>query len=143
MLLADVNVFIHARRRESERHEEHKEWLEGVLDGPEPFGVSELVLSAFVRIVTNHRVYREPTRPAAALEFCDTVLSARATVVVRPGPRHWAIFSDLVRTVDARANAVPDAYLAALAIEHGATWVTHDRGFARFDGLRVRRPLAG
>lgn len=141
MLLADVNVFLYARRRESERHEEHRAWLERSLAGPEPFGVSEIVLAAFVRIVTNHRVYHEPTPPRAALEFCEQVLSAPLAVVVRPGPRHWSIFADLVRAVEARANVVPDAYLAALALEHGATWVSHDRGFARFPGLRLRPPL--
>lgn len=141
MLLADVNVLIAAHRPESEGHVEHKAWLEAAVAGPEPLGVSELVLSALVRIVTNHRVYMDPTPPGAAVDFCDGVLEGPSVVVVRPGPRHWAIFSDLVRAVGARANVVPDAYLAALAIEHGATWITNDRGFARFPGLRWQRPL--
>ena len=141
MLLADVNLYLYARRRESQDHERYRAWLEERLSGPEPFGVSELVLSAFVRIVTNHRVYREPTSPEAALDFCDIVLSAPATVRLRPGPRHWSIFASLCHAVRARANAVPDAYLAALAIEHGATLVSMDRALARFPGLRVQHPL--
>ncbi len=141
MLLADVDIYLYARRVESKRHEEYHSWLEERLSGPEPFGVSELVLSAFVRIVTNHRIYREPTPPEAALAFCEAVLAAPAAVPVRPGARHWPIFIDLCRSVQARANQVPDAYLAALAIEHGATWVTVDQGFARFPGLRIKRPL--
>ncbi len=142
MLLADVNVFLYARRRESPRHHEHREWLQDQLSAPEPFGVSELVLSSFLRIVTNHRIYKDPTPPQAACEFCDAVLSAPAAVALRPGPRHWRIFAGLCDVVGARANVVPDAYLAALAIEHSATWVTADRGFARFPGLRIARPLA-
>jgi len=142
MLLADVHVFVYARRRESERHEEYRQWLEDRLNGQEPFGVSELVLSSFLRIVTNHRIYREPTHPGKALDFCRTILDAPAVVALRPGPRHWGIFEDLCRSTHARANTVPDAYLAALAIEHAATWVTLDRGFARFAGLRVAPPLA-
>ncbi len=141
MLLADVHVFVYARRRESDRHDEYRRWLEDRLSGPEPFGVSELVLSSFLRIVTNHRVYREPTPPAQALDFCHTVLHAPAAVALRPGPRHWDIFEVLCRSTSARANQVPDAYHAALAIEHGATWVTLDRGFARFAGLRIEPPL--
>lgn len=141
MLLADVNVFLYARRRESPRHDEHRRWLEEALSGPEPFGISELVLSAFLRIVTNHRVYRDPTPPAAALEFCDVVLDAPAAVPIRPGPRHWPIFRSLVAEMDSRANAIPDAYLAALAIENGATWVSYDADFRRFPGLRWQRPL--
>lgn len=141
MLLADVNLYVYARRRESPRHLEYLDWLQERLSGPEPFGVSELVLSSFIRIVTNHRVYREPTPPPAAYAYCEAVLSAPATVAVRPGPRHWSLFVELCRAVQARANQVPDAYLAALAIEHGATWVTGDRGFARFPGLRVAHAL--
>ncbi|MDP9444033.1 MAG: type II toxin-antitoxin system VapC family toxin [Actinomycetota bacterium] len=142
MLLADVNPFVYAHRPESPRSEDHRRWLEDALHGDEPFGVSELVLSSFLRIVTNHRVYREPTPPTHALAFCDVVLGAPAAIAVRPGVRHWRLFTALCEQVGARGNLVPDAYLAALAIEHGATWVTTDRGFARFPGLRWRPPLA-
>ena len=141
MLLPDVNIYLYARRRESPRHVEYHEWLERALEGPEAVGVSELVLSSFLRIVTNHRVYREPTPPEAALEFCQAVLAAPAAVPVRPGGRHWQLFTGLCRTVRARGNLVPDAYLAALAIEHGATFLTLDAGFARFPGLRVAAAL--
>lgn len=143
MLLADVNVLIYAHRPESPRSVETRAWLTGALEGDEPFGVSELVLSGFLRIVTNYRVYREPTPPDRALEFCETVLAAPAAFPVRPGARHWSIFSGLCRRVGARGNLVPDAFLAALAIEHGATWVTTDRGFARFPGLRWQALLDG
>lgn len=141
MLLADVNVFLYAHRTESPRAQEHRDWLSAALTGDEPFGVSESVLASFLRIATHHRIYREPTPPDVALRFCDTVLSAPSTVAVRPGPRHWGLFSRLCATVGARGNVVPDAFLAALAVEHGATWVTTDHGFARFPGLRWRTPL--
>jgi len=141
VLLADVNPFIYAHRPESERHDEYRQWLAAALSGPEPFGVSELVLAAFLRIVTNHRVYRDPTPPDAAIEFCSVILDAPSAVAVRPGIRHWPVFVDLCRATTARANVIPDAYHAALAIEHGATWVTTDRGFARFPGLRWHHPL--
>lgn len=143
MLLADVNAFIYAHRPESPRFEEHREWLGQALVGTESFGVSEAVLASFLRIVTNHRVYREPTPPEVALQFCSAVLTAPSALAVRPGPRHWPIFHELCRTLRARGNLIPDAYLAALALENGATWVTSDRGFARFPGLRWRTMLAG
>lgn len=141
MFIPDVNTFIYAHRPESPRFAEHRAWLEAALTGTEPIGVSELVLSAFLRIVTNHRVFREPTPPTVALDFCTAVLNAPAALPVRPGPRHWSIFDRLCREVDARGNVVPDAYHAALAIEHGATWISSDRGFARFPGLRWALPL--
>lgn len=142
MLLADVNVFLYAHRPESPRHDEYRSWLEHALTSVEPFGVSEAVLASFVRIATHSRVYREPTPPDVALAFCDAVLIAPACVSLRPGPRHWSLFASLVRSAGARGNLVPDAYLAALAIEHGATWVTTDRGFARFPALRWRAALS-
>ena len=140
MLLADVNVFIYAHRADSARHAEFVSWLNARLDGDEPFGVSELVLSSVVRIVTNHRIFLDPTPTGIALDFCASVLAARAAVVVRPGARHWGIFDSLCRRTSVRANVVPDAYLAALAIEHGATLVTSDAAFRRFAGLRVEEP---
>lgn len=141
MLLADVNVFVYAHRRESPRFDEHRAWLKNALVDAEPFGVSEAVLASFVRIVTSHRVYNEPTPPEAALDFCEAMLGAPSSVPIRPGGRHWGIFDALCRRTRARGNVVPDAYLAALAMESSATWVTNDRGFARFPGLRWRLPL--
>lgn len=143
MLIADVNIFLYAFRKESPAHHDHRQWLTDALGGAEPFGVSDVVLSGFLRIVTNHRVYVEPTPPERALEFCTAVLGAPAAVAVRTGTAHWDIFSGLVKSVGARANRIPDAWLAALAIEHGATWITTDAGFATFPGLRWRKPVLG
>ena len=90
--------------------------------------------------MTNHRIYLEPTPPAVALDFCTAVLESSAAVRVRPGPRHRRVFQDLCRRLKTRGTAVPEAYLTALALEHGATWVTTDRDFARFPGLRWQVP---
>lgn len=111
------------------------------MSGPAPYGVADLVLSGFLRLVTNRRVFEPPTPTRTALQFVETVRSAANAVVVREGRRHWEIFTTLCRGGGARGNVVPDAYLAALAIESGSEWVTTDRGFARFPGLRWRHPL--
>lgn len=137
MLLADVNVFVHAYRPEHAAHPACRDWLSSSIEGAEAFGVSELVLSGFVRVVTNRRLFRDAATTEAALGFCAAVLDAPASLRVRPGIHHFSIFRRLCREVGARGNLVPDAYHAALAIEHGATWVTGDRGFARFPGLRL------
>ena len=89
----------------------------------------------------NHRVYRESTPPQVALDFCQTVLSAPSAVRIRPGREHWRIFESLCRDLGARGNVIPDAFLAAMAIEAGATFITMDAGFARFPGLTWRRAL--
>lgn len=69
------------------------------------------------------------------------MLRGPTVVRVRPGPDHWGIFTSLLQVSGARGNVVPDAYLAALAVEHGATWITTDRGFARFPACAGALPL--
>jgi uncharacterized protein len=142
MLLLEVNVCVYAFRGESRRHEEFKGWLEKALSGPEPVGVPEQVLASMIRLVTNHRIYGDPSTPAAVLSFCDALLAAPAAMRVRAGERHWGIFRGLVSQHRLRGNDIPDAYLAGLALEQGATLVTTDRGFARYEGLRLLDPLA-
>lgn len=142
MLLLDVNVCVYAIREDSTvDHETYRTWVGGALTGDEPVGISELVLSGVVRLLTNHRVFRQPSSTVQALDACRTFRSAPAAIPLRPGPRHWKIFESLCGDVGAKANIVPDTYHAALAIENGATWVTTDRGFARFPGLRWRLPF--
>ena len=134
MLLLSVNVCIYAIRRESRGHENVKSWLEQVLSGPEPVGLPEQVLASVVRLVTNHRIYQDSSTPSAALSFCDSLIEAPTAMRVRPGKRRWGFSHDLVSQHGLRGNDIPDAYLAALALEQGATWVTTDRGFAPLRG---------
>jgi toxin-antitoxin system PIN domain toxin len=141
MVLPDVNVLVYAHRADSADHQEYREWLQAIVNGDAAFGMADLVLSGFLRVVTHPRVFQDPSPLDAALEFVNQIRSRPGFVSVAPGDRHWDIFEALCRTADARGNRVPDAYLAALAIEHGAEWVTTDRDFARFPGLRWRHPL--
>jgi len=141
LIAFDVNVAVYAFRREAPRHSEFSRWLQAVVDADEAFGVSDLVLSAFLRIVTSPRVFPTPASLPEAIGFADALRSAPNAVPLAPGKRHWAIFTRLCRDVEAKGNLVPDAYLAALAIESGCEWVTTDRDFARFSGLRWRHPL--
>jgi toxin-antitoxin system PIN domain toxin len=141
MRCVDVNVLVYAHRPESPRHEEHRAWLDHARRGIEPLGVSAIVASGFLRVVTHPRIFREPTPLDGALAFLDVLEASPATTDVAPGARHWEVFTDLCRRVGAIGNLIPDAFLAALAIELGATWISADRGFARFPGLRWQHPL--
>jgi hypothetical protein len=141
VILADVSVFVHAFMGDSPDHRTYRAWLEGVVGADAPFGLSELVLSGFVRVVTHPRVFAVPASVAAALEFTDALRAQPNAVIVSPGPRHWEIFARLCTGGGARGNLVADAYLAALAIEAGCEWVSADRDFSRFPGLRWRHPL--
>lgn len=143
MLLADVNVLVAAYRTDAPAHDACRSLVQRMVDGDLPYGVSDLVLSGFLRVVSHPRVFDPPAPLPAAMEFAQAVRDRPAAVPVTPGRRHWDIFRRLCQSAEARGNLVPDAYLAALAIESGCEWVTRDRGFARFDGLRWRhvRPV--
>ena len=134
-------MLVYAHRRDADDHDAYRNWLDGVVNGDAAFGLSDLVLSGFVRVLTHPAVFDEPTSSADALEAAKRVRSSRSRVEVAPGPRHWQLFMDLCQKTKARGNTAPDAYLAALAIESGSEWITTDRGFARFPGLRWSHPL--
>jgi len=141
MLLMDANVLVYAHRAEVPDHGRYRRWVEDLANGDEAFGLSETVLCGFLRIVTHPKVFTRPTPLGTALAFVEALRAQDNAVVVSPGARHWAIFVDLCRRASSRGNHVPDAFLAALAIESGSEWITTDRGFARFPGLRWRHPL--
>ena len=141
MLLVDVNVLVYAHRVDAPRHEEYRAWLEGILNGDEAYGMSDLVLAGFVRVVTHPRIFDPPSPREKALEFADQVRDQPNCVTLAPGARHWDIFRGLCTDADARGSLVADAFHAALAIEHGCEWISTDRDFSRFEGLRWSHPL--
>lgn len=122
-------------------HDRYRDWLAATISSEEPFGVASIVLSGFIRVVTHSRVFKVPTTVATALTFVDAIRDAPNAVPVEPGSRHWRLFERLCLDAGAKGNLVADAYLAALAIESGCEWITTDRDFARFPGLRWRHPL--
>ena len=140
MVLLDVNVLVGAMREDAPRHSALKSYLEGLRRAPEPFGVSDYVLSGTLRVLTHPRVFSPPTPQDAAVGFVTALRATPNAVVVSPGARHWEIFLELLGSAYAVGNLVGDAWHAALAIEHGCEWVSDDADFARFPGLRWRRP---
>jgi toxin-antitoxin system PIN domain toxin len=143
MILCDVNIYIYAARIDSPDHDRYQRWLEDVIERNEAFGVSDLVLSSFMRIVTKAGIFDIPSKVDEAIGFATALRERPNCVLISPGPRHWGIFVDLCRKVNARGNLIPDAYLAALAIESGSEWISAGRDYARFPGLRWRHPLDG
>ncbi len=141
MILADVNVLIYAFRSDSENHTEYKSWLESLVNGPAAFGISPQVLAAVVRVCTHPRIFARPSAQSEAFAFCRALLDQQSATVIVPGERHWSIFEALCLQSKASGNLVQDAWFAALAIEAGCEWITTDRNYARFPGLRWRSPL--
>lgn len=132
---------MYAFREDAPDHTRYREWLATSVEAEAPFGVADVVLGGFLRIVTHPGVFRPPTPTARALEFAGALRSQPNAVTVGPGRRHREIFTRLCVDADVKGNLVPDAYLAALAIESGSDWVTTDRDYGRFRGLRWRHPL--
>lgn len=141
MILPDVNVLLYAFRDDSVDHARYRGWLESLLNGEEAYGMSPQVLCSVARIATHPRVYVSPSRLDDALAFARVMLEQPHCTVVAPGARHFSIFENLCRRAAVTGNLVQDAWFAALAIESGCEWITTDGDFARFPGLRWRRPF--
>lgn len=136
MIIPDVNVLVYAYDNASDRHERCAQWLGTSLAAPDPVALVDPVLSGFLRVVTNPRIFSEPATTASAMEFVDALIDAPASVWLPANRAVWRTFSDLTRRDAAiRGQHIPDAYLAALAIANGARLATADRGFSRYDGL--------
>lgn len=142
MVLPDVNVLVYAHREETAHHAACREWIENVVNGEEAYAMSDLVLSGFVRVVTHPKVFKRPSNIGDALAFAEQVRDQPNCVRVETGPRHWDVFKRLCLEAATKGNLVPDAYLAAIAIESGCEWISTDQDFSRFKGLRWRRPFA-
>jgi toxin-antitoxin system PIN domain toxin len=138
MLMPDVNILVYAHREEEKCHKAYAKWLKTLVDGVEPFALSVLVAVGFVRIVTNRRIYEDPTPLPLALAFIEQMTSHPRCRTAIPSETHLGETVRLCRAASATGKLVADAQHAALAISDGCTWVTRDGDFTRFEqhGLR-------
>ena len=143
MLLPDVNVLLYAHRKDGHpEHVRYAAWVTALATGVEPFALSVLVLTGVVRIATNPRIFPRPSTLAEVLAFTSELIRQPMARLVGPGPRHWELVTELCRRSGATAKLVADAAHAAVALEHGCTFVTTDSDFGRFPSLRWRHPLS-
>ena len=142
MLLPDVNVLIYAHVEDSSpEHAAYGAWVTRLAIGTEPFALSVLVLSGFLRVVTNPRVFNPPSTLDKSFAFVNSLADRPTARIVGPGPDHLDIFESLCRQSRAAGKLIADAQHAAIALEHGCTFVTTDSDFSRFPGLRWQHPL--
>ncbi len=140
-MLLDANVLLYAVHRRAEQHERAAAWLTEQLNGSRRVGLPWQSINAFLRIVTHPRAFARPLAPATAWERVTDWLDAPVAWIPEPGPEYGRILGELIARYDPRGNLLPDAALAALAIEHGVTLISTDTDFARFRELRWEDPL--
>lgn len=142
-MLLDANLLLYAVHRTSAFHEAARAWLTEQLNGPRRVGLPWQSLGAFLRIATHPRAFERPLTAQDAWARVEDWLAAPSVWIPVPGDRHASILGQLLIDHDVRGNLVPDAQLAALALEHGLTVCSADTDFARFTDVRWVNPLAG
>lgn len=140
MILLDVNVLIYAVAADLPAHPTVRPWLDRSLSGTARVGLPWHSLLGFWRITTNPRAFEYPLSAADAWAQIEEWLDRPAAFIPVPGDRHRQVLSTIAKESKPAGNLVPDAHLAALAIEHGLTLATTDAGFARFPGLSTIDP---
>jgi toxin-antitoxin system PIN domain toxin len=137
MLLPDVNVVLAGFRADHAHHQPARTFIEEARAGTEVLGLSDYVLASVIRLATSSRVFSRPDPIDDVVDYIAVLLEPPSQPV-RAGGTHWQRFTQLCVTLSLRGNLVPDAYLAAVALEQAAELVTFDRGFGRYPGLRWR-----
>lgn len=140
MILVGANLLVYATVQQMPQHEKARVWLSPWLSGRTQVGLPWASLLAYVRIVSNPRVFSKPVAISEAWGQVKAWLSQPPAWIPAPTERHERILEEMLRAISS-SNQVPDAHLAALAVEHGLEMASADRGFARFPRLRLSNPL--
>lgn len=140
MLLLDANVVLAASRTDHPNHGPVRAWFDALIAGHETFTVPTTVWGSFLRLATNRRIFPVPTPRDEAFAFIDATCAQPHHLLTGPGARHLELLRTVCDEADASGDLVPDAVIAAIAVEHGCEVVSLDRDFARFTSVRHRRP---
>ncbi len=135
----DTNVLIYATNRAAPQHDVATRWLQRAFEDPAGVGLTWSSLLGFVRITTHPRILERPLSVDDALRTVEYWLDQPNSALLGPTERHFALLSKMLLASGAVGNLTSDAHLAAIAIEHGATLVSFDSDFERFEGLRFER----
>lgn len=141
MILVDANLLVYAHVEDFPEHEAARRWLDERLSGLERVGLAWPSILAFLRLTTNLRIFPRPLAIDDAWRQAGEWLQAEPAWIPQPTDRHLEVLGRVFAEADVRGDLVPDAHLAALAIEHGLTLCSVDRDFSRFSGLQWMNPL--
>lgn len=140
-MIIDANLLLYAVDETAPEHDRAQQWLEAALNGTEQVGLPWPSLLAFLRIATHPRASARPLSADRAWAIVDDWLQAPMVWVPSPTLRHAQVLGTLVEKYRITGNLIPDAHLAALAMEHGVVLYSADTDFARFDEVRWLNPL--
>ncbi len=142
MIMVDANILLYAEDSLSAHHEAARTWWDGQLSGSAPLCLCWPVLTAFIRSATNARLHKRPLTLVEAVDRVQSWMQQPCVRVIQPTEQHWEIFQRMLHDGSATANLVPDAHLAALAIEHNCELCSTDADFARFPALNWKNPIS-
>lgn len=140
MIVVDVNVLVAALHTGAAEHELTRVWSEAAVRDPEPLAVTDAVLTGTLRVVTHPRVFDPPVAPERARAVIDQLINHPGVIIVHPLVGFWPRLRHLVGETKARGTLVADAAHAVVAMQHGGVWISRDGDFARFGGVKWRRP---
>jgi uncharacterized protein len=141
VILVDANILVYAHVNSFPQHAIAREWLDHQLNGSARVGLPWVSILALLRLVTNARVFEHPEPIADAWSQVRTWLGCKSVWMPEPTERHVDLLGELLTLPGVHGNLVPDAHLAALAMEHGLTLYSTDGDFARFRSLRWINPI--
>lgn len=143
MKIVDLNVLLYAVNSNAPEHVVARAWWEASVNDEEPVGLPWVVILGFLRLATSPRVFAAPLSTLAAVDRVERWLAQPSVRIIREKDDHWATLTRLLAESGSAGNLTTDAHLAALAITHGATLMSTDADFSRYEGLRWMNPLKG
>ena len=141
MIVPDINLLVYAYNNSDRHHTVARRWWEGLVNGTETIGLPWVVMTGFVRIMTHPGILTHPASPAQAMGYVRDWLRYGHITPLNPGLEHLALLQQNLAAAGAGADLVPDAHIAALAMEHQAEVHSNDSDFGRFPGLQWHNPL--
>ena len=142
MIVPDTNLLVHAYNTDAPQHSAARQWWDGLVNGVEKVGVPWIVATGFIRILSNRRIVPSPLIPAESVNLVEDWFNHGHIAPIDPGPAHIDLFRRFLDVPGSGPNLVPDAHIAAIAMEYDAEVHSADRDFGRFPGVRWRNPLA-
>ena len=141
MISLDVNVLVYAFRQDSVKHEECRDWLSKQIRNRNGLVLIDIVLVGFLRICTHSKIFREPSSISEATNFLTVMISNPNVTLTSSTPETWHTFSRILEKTNVQGNKISDAWLAAIAMERNATWISTDSDFNLFPNLKLLNPF--